>query len=150
MVRLKHRYVVCQLLPASYSETALTALRSVSSRDVVQTLRDTLQGLYGDMGAGEIGHSISMRYWDATRGTRIFVIRVPRGGETQTRFALSCMSSCTKGSKGGGDNIPLVIRTLALAGSSRTCVDKLRDLLRIAVSADQLDETLREMEAIDI
>ena len=93
-MRLKHRYVVAQLL----LDPSLGEPEELSGRDVISAVREQLQLLYGDMGAGEFGGNTLLKFYDAN--TQMFVV-------TQIK------------------QNSLVVRSLSVAGSSRTCLDKL-------------------------
>lgn len=115
MVRLKHRYVVCQVLLNDSTQGTI-----LSARDVVAALRSSIQTLFGDMGAGGFGNSATIKFFDDK--SRIFVVRIPRESEIEVRFALTSINTINK--------TPLVLRTLRIAGSSRTCLQSLDELLR--------------------
>ena len=111
MVRSKHRYVVAQLL----LDPSLGEPEELSGRDVISAVREQLQLLYGDMGAGEFGGNTLLKFYDAN--TQMFVVRTAREAEHQVRLALSTVTQIKQNS--------LVVRSLGVAGSSRTCLDKL-------------------------
>jgi len=51
MVRLKHRYIIAQILPSvSVKFNAIHRFHPVTSRDVQASLRAAIQELYGDIG----------------------------------------------------------------------------------------------------
>ena len=129
MVRLKHRYVVGQaLLLDSRQGGGSNSAREgdLHPRDIVGAVKDKLQLLYGDMGGGQYGSALALKYLDSD--SLIFVLRSSRDGETQTRFAMTAVDSIK--------SIPLSIRTLACCGSVRTTRSKLGELLCIAEGAD--------------
>ena len=128
MVRLKHRYVVAQLL----LDPSLGEPEELSGRDVISAVREQLQLLYGDMGAGEFGGNTLLKFYDAN--TQMFVVRTAREAEHQVRLALSTVTQIKQNS--------LVVRSLGVAGSSRTCLDKLRALLGRALEAEVLARAL--------
>lgn len=51
MVRLKHRFIIAQILPAvSVKYNAIHKFRPITSRDIQASLRAAIQELYGDIG----------------------------------------------------------------------------------------------------
>ena len=121
-MRLKHRWVIAQLLhEAGGADEA-------GSRDVVNALREKMALLYGDIGAGEYGKNTSVRFFDDS--THIFVVRTAREAETQVRLCLSAITAL------GAGKTSVVVRSLGLHGCARTCMNKLRLLLRRALDAE--------------
>ena len=105
MVRLKHRYLICQALDES------TQQLQIDEKDVIFSLRTCIQTLFGDVGAGEFGNSAVVKLFDPK--SKIFVLRVSRDFEIDARFALSCVNNIKKS--------PAIIRTIATSGSARNC-----------------------------
>lgn len=146
MVRLKHRYVVGQvlLLNGSAGDGSTSGREGdLHPRDIVGAVKEKLQLLYGDVGGGQYGAALALKYLDTT--ALIFVLRSSRDGETQTRFAMTAVDSIK--------SIPLSIRTLACCGSVRTTKTKLRELLCItegAVDDDRRAEIFKEIADIDL
>ena len=138
-VRLKHRYVVAQLLldPGGGGGGGGGEGGELASRDVIAAVRERLQVLYGDMGAGEFGGNTVIKFYDAN--TQLVVVRTAREAEHSVRLALATVTQIKR--------TALVVRTLCVAGSGRTCLDKLRALLRRALEAEavvgRLDEATR-------
>jgi RNase P/RNase MRP subunit POP5 len=120
MVRIKHRYVIAQALHESEPAEELTG------RELILVIREKLQLLYGDMGAGEFGGNTTIKFFDGN--TQIYVLRTAREAEHSARLAMSTVTQ-VKGS-------PLVLRTLSVAGCGRTCLNKLRALLDRALEAE--------------
>ena len=124
MVRVKHRYVIGQVLlePGNGSGKA----EVIQSRDLLAAIREKMQVLYGDVGAGEFGTNMALRYFDGNveNGSKILVLRTPREGEIQTKFAMSSVQSIK--------HTNVCIRSLATCGSARTARSKLAELLSTA------------------
>jgi RNase P/RNase MRP subunit POP5 len=116
MVRLKHRYVLGQILldPAG-SQSG----NGVHSRDVLAAVKEKVQTLYGDVGAGQFGASMAVKYID--EDSLIFVLRTSRESETETRYAMSTVDTL-KGSS-------VSLRALGVCGSARTAITELSDLM---------------------
>jgi RNase P/RNase MRP subunit POP5 len=122
MVRIKHRYIICQFSQESSSRSSYTI------RDITNAVREKIQSLFGDVGAGEFGNSqtLSIRYFDSIEGSFIFVVRAPREAETNVRFAIACLTSIKA-------NETVCVRTLRVASCSRTCIVQLRELLEVYI-----------------
>lgn len=146
MVRLKHRYVVGQVLLLRGSPDTRTGESEdrIHPRDIVAATREKLALLYGDVGGGQFGSTLAIKYLD--NKSLIFVVRCSRGGEMQSRFAMTAVESI----KG----IQLSIRTLACCGSVRTTRDKLEELLYIADgsrdSEDQRSQIKIELSNVEL
>lgn len=133
MVRIKHRYIIGQLL----FDPSQAQVDEIASRDVINAIREKLQMLFGDIGAGEFGGNTIIKFYDAN--TQIFVVRTAREAEHNVRLAMATVSNLKRNA--------LIIRTLSVAGSGRTCLDKLKILLSRALEADaytsSMDDTTR-------
>ena len=112
MVRLKHRYIICQQILDSPN----SSVNLISSRDIIQAIREKIQILFGDIGSGEIGHNSIIKYYDDIV-TRIFVIRIPREAEQSLWFTLSCITQIK--------NISMIIRVLDCCSCVRTLQNSL-------------------------
>ncbi len=138
MVRIKSRYIIAQLLldPASVPN----ALADLQGHDILTALREKISILYGDTGAGEFGASLSLKFYDSAgpseQSTQIFIIRCGREAEQQVRFAMCTITNIKRAT--------LIIRTLGLSGSSRTCTEKIRSILCRAVDAWDVSQDVRE------
>jgi len=131
-MRIKHRYIIAQMLvDPTQSDPAVEEL---SSRDIVNAIREKLQVLFGDIGAGEFGGNTMVKFYDAN--TLIFVIRTGREAEHSVRLALAIINQVKRTS--------LIFRTLGVAGSGRTCLDKLRKMLDRVLEAEALSSMVDE------
>ena len=148
MVRLKHRYIVGQVLldpsytalsssssPSSSSKSAsVDIINNITSRELNSAVLETIQRLYGDVGTGSFGMGTTgVRYIDPV--SKIYVIRTSREDLEQVQFALTCMNQVKKGGGTSNSNSNsavnnIVLRTLDIAGSMRTCKEKLIHYLR--------------------
>ena len=156
MVRIKHRYIIAQML---FDPTnAAKVVEYVSSRDILSILREKISGLFGDVGAGEFGASLALKFHDSgdshsgnstskslssfsssslpsssssssspEDSSQIFVIRCPREAEHKVRLAISTITQIKR--------TTLIIRTLGISSSGRTCSDKVRIMLCRAIDA---------------
>lgn len=129
MVRLKHRYIVGQVL---VDPTNMVQPLEITSRDIQASLVEMIQSLYGDVGTGSFGTSTLVKFYEPT--CNIYLIRTSREHLSQVQFALTCINSMKKGGS-------LVLRTLEIAGSSRTCKAKLTSVMSRCVSvSSELDK----------
>ena len=124
MVRVKHRYIIGQILLDPGYPVGEGGI--ILGRDLIAAIRERVQTLYGDVGAGEFGTNMAVRYFDGNveRGSKILVLRTPREKEMQTKFAMASVQSIK--------HINVCIRSLATCGSTRTARSKLIELLSIA------------------
>jgi RNase P/RNase MRP subunit POP5 len=119
MVRLKHRYLVYQILTDNNN-----SFPSSSSRDINNLVRDKIQALYGDVGFGSFGISCHVKFFDPKY--LICVIRVPREFENEVRFSI--VTICVF------NRVNVVMRILSVAGCERTCKSKLQELYNIMLT----------------
>jgi RNase P/RNase MRP subunit POP5 len=102
-----------------------------STRDILNALKEKIDSLYGDFGSGNFGGNTIVKAYDSD--SNIFLVRTAREAEEKVHLALTCLTSIKKAN--------IVIRSLAVAGSSRTCIDKLTDLFHIFVDATIVDDS---------
>ena len=115
MVRIKHRYIIAQVLvEARYPS-------EFSNKDIIVSIREKIQMLSGDLGSGSFGNNSTIRLYDDT--SKIFVLRVPREAELEVRLATCSVTSVKKSNA--------IIRVLAVAGCIRTCREKIAALFSI-------------------
>jgi len=118
MVRIKHRYIIAQLLSNGDDENVF---KNISLQDILTACREKLSELYGDISVGLYGKNMTIKYFDSSMESYIFILRVPREAENQARLSLACVNHIKK--------IACITRTLGVTGSERTCKDKLKKLL---------------------
>lgn len=128
-MRLKRRYVICQALTVEDSDA--NSNNDLNPRDLLVAIKEKVEALFGDIGMGSFGTLSMIPFYDSK--SRIFVLRTSREGETNMRLAISCVSSVK------GRN--LIIRTLAVSGSNRTCTEKLRATLTTLVENSNYSES---------
>ena len=134
-MRLKHRYIICQALdqpsqsnPPISSSGINTPVSDFTAKDVQYSIREKVESLFGEVGAGSYGSSSIVKGFDTY--SRIFVVRTQREAENNLRLAISCVTSIK--------NKSMIIRTLSVSGSVRTCSNKLRDFFTINVEGSSL------------
>jgi RNase P/RNase MRP subunit POP5 len=130
-MRIKHRYIICQAIEAENSNS--TSSEEYSARDLQNVIKEKVESLYGDVGVGEFGSSSIIKAFDNV--SKIFVLRTTREAETNLRLAISCINSVKDKN--------LILRTLAVAGCSRTCGEKLRSLFNTVVENSNLNESVK-------
>ena len=86
---------------------------------MLAAVKEKVQTLYGDVGAGQFGASMAVKYID--EDSLIFVLRTSRESETETRYAMSTVDTL-KGSS-------VSLRALGVCGSARTAITELSDLM---------------------
>ena len=97
-----------------------TPTLTLSQRDLQVALGEEVRKLYGDVGVGAFGGATSFRYYDPR--SRFYVVRTSRDDAQKVQFALTCMGEV----KRGGNVTSVVMNTLEIAGSARTCKNKLQ------------------------
>jgi len=132
MVRLKHRYVISQVLIDPTFGCADVSI--LTAREILAVLREKIQQVFGDCGARHAS-GLAIRFFD--EHTLIFVLRTSRESETEVRFAMSLITTIKK--------INLVVRGLKICGSVRTCTQRLKEVLEVAVANSGLNsDSIRE------
>lgn len=125
MVRLKHRYIIAQVIPVVDSRMQ-AGKNGVSSRDFQNVIRDKIQELYGDVGLGEFGQASYIKYFDA-KYSNIFVIKTTREAQIKVHFALNCISQVSE--------VPVIIRSLSINSCPRTCQESLKKIFKLHFEA---------------
>ncbi len=118
MVRVKYRFIIAELLPASANLN--DKIHSHRTRDLQQAIKDKIQELYGDIGSGEIGQVTSVKYFENLY-THIFVVKTLRELESRVEFALSCINRIHQQD--------LIIRTIGSQGCERTTSMRVKQTL---------------------
>ena len=118
MVRVKHRYLICQVMLEPTGKQS-----DFSAKDILIAIKDRLQLLFGDIGSGTIGSHLIIKFFDAQ--SCIFVIRTMRDSVNDAWFALSCTNEIKKQA--------CTIRCLNMCGCERTCFGDLKRLLEVYV-----------------
>jgi RNase P/RNase MRP subunit POP5 len=114
-MRIKHRYLISQILVEKNSNKIIS--KELTNQDIIFIIKEKIKELFGDVGFGSFGKILSLKFFDPQ--TNIFVIRIPREFEMSLRYTLICLSQIK--------SFTCMVRTLEVCGSSRTCVDKLKN-----------------------
>jgi hypothetical protein len=101
MVRLKHRYIICQALEQPVLSVAATNHNhnhsgepyrdAIAAKDVSKVIKEKVELLYGEVGAGSYGNAALVKAFDVH--ARIFVVRTAREAEDQLRLALASVNT---------------------------------------------------------
>eukprot|EP01038_Epipyxis_sp_PR26KG_P008278 gene8278-11206_t len=126
MVRIKNRFLTCQLLlnypqGSDPSRNLTTAAQYISIRDIHDGIKEKIKELFGEIGLSGFGGNNFIRYFDQEYGSYIFIIRTSREYLNQMWLALSCVTKV--------NNQDIVIRSLAVNSCVRTCTIKIREIL---------------------
>ncbi len=133
MVRLKSRYLICQVLSGHVGGDYD---KSISSRDIQSKLLEVISENHGAFG---LAHDCKLVYLDPLSG--IVCFRTNREFEKEVHFALTCIGSLNGGS-------PAVVRCLQSCGSLRTFLVALWETLaRHVDSRSTLKQTVESVEA---
>ena len=131
-MRLKRRYIICQAL--AYEESDAANGEEYNARDLQNAIKEKVESLFGEVGVGLFGTSSLVTVFDIK--SKIFVMRTSREAETNVRLAISCITMVkTKN---------LILRTLGVSGSVRTCSEKLRLSFSAVVANSNMSEILKE------
>jgi ribonuclease P/MRP protein subunit POP5 len=138
LMRLKHRYLIAQIL--SNEAKDFDDSSSITSKEIISAIRDSIQELYGDVGMGTFGVSAIIKYFDPNATRRVFIVRVNREFITQVWYAISITSAIKK--------YACTLRCLCVAGSLRTCSKKALSLMSEHFGADLNDNSNEEYSRI--
>lgn len=130
-MRIKHRYIICQAIEAENSNSMNS--EEYSARDLQNVIKEKVESLYGDVGVGSFGSTSLIKAFD--NASKIFVLRTTREAEINLRLAISCINTVKDKN--------LILRTLAVAGSSRTCGEKLRTIFITSVENSNFSESVK-------
>ena len=129
-MRLKRRYVICQALSSDDLESNGD---EYNARDLQKAIKDKVEALFGDIGAGQFGNLSVIHVFDPT--SKIFVLRTSREAEISLRLAISCITSVKSKN--------LLLRTLSVSGSARTCLENLRTIFATLVDSTNTTEEIK-------
>ncbi|KAH9063551.1 hypothetical protein EDB87DRAFT_1681194 [Lactarius vividus] len=89
MVRFKNRWLLVEFIPATTTTTSSAPLptfgQAISGKDVFNALKQSILSNFGDTGWGEVGTSLSVKYFSPT--THLCILRVARGEAARTTWA---------------------------------------------------------------
>jgi len=140
MVRLKHRYIIAQVIPVTGTKFQ-SAKNGVISRDFQTVIRDKIQELYGDVGLGEFGQASYIKYFDA-KYSNIFVIKTTREAQIKVHFALNCISQVSE--------VHVMIRSLSVNSCPRTCQESLKKIFALYFEAAEFATDAERQAAVQV
>ena len=124
MVRLRYHFLTYQVL----AESGMTCEFTV--RDILGAIREKIQILSGDIGAGSFGNSALIKFYDEK--SKIFVLRVSREADMQIRLAVLSVALLKKTN--------VIIRQLATTASGRTTREQLNWIFtRVVEQSNEVD-----------
>ena len=134
MVRLKQRYIIGQVL----FDPSAKHHDEVTNRSLLSAILEKIAQFYGEVGTAQLGTSLVIKFYDGEgeneRPTQLFILRCAREAEQSIRFAMSAIILIKR--------CPVILRSLSVSGSSRTCITTVEDILSKAVDADlELNDT---------
>lgn len=136
MVRLKHRYIICQVIsePTFNNNNNISTLtnfdneiinkQDYNTREIQSMIKEKIHIMWGDYGS-MYSSGIAIKFYD--EHTKIFILRISREAETEVRFSLSLITTLRKTN--------VIVRTLAISGSRTKCLENLSEKLEIAVNS---------------
>lgn len=130
MVRVKYRFLICQLLPAYYLDKDKN-ISGVKLKDLQQSIKDKIQELYGDIGVGEVGQATTVKYLES-QFCHIFIVKTLRELENQVLFTLSCINKIK--------DVDVVIRTVTTRSCERTAVEDVKNIFQKAFAHVEIGE----------
>ncbi|EEC07666.1 ribonuclease P/MRP protein subunit POP5, putative [Ixodes scapularis] len=147
MVRLKHRYILVEILWKDWQNPSIHQL-PVAEEDIYGSVRNAIQYLHGEFGVGVTRFHLTIKFFNPY--TRVFLLRTRRGAHTLTLSALPFVTKIKDDAA--------TLRVLKLAGTIRSCLKFLKkydcavmlDVLNRAVSAEakrQAKEKIAEVYA---
>uniref|UniRef100_L7M695 Ribonuclease P/MRP protein subunit POP5 n=1 Tax=Rhipicephalus pulchellus TaxID=72859 RepID=L7M695_RHIPC len=115
MVRLKHRYVLVEILWKDWQNPRVHQL-PVTEKDIYACVRNAVHFLHGNFGLGVTKFNIAIKFFNPH--TRVFLLRTRRGAHTLTLSALPFVKKIK--------DEAVTLRVLRLTGTIRSCLKYLR------------------------
>ena len=159
MVRIKHRYLLVQILyPSSATKTpksevpqsvlshAPTAAHITSSA-LLYLLRSQVSLLFGDYGSGVLASSLSIKYFSNATSTAI--IRCPRAHYRLAWAALTFVTELPAEKKRGASGQNCVLRVVRVSGTIKKVEEEaVRRARRMIAAVQGKDGGARTLEAV--
>lgn len=166
MVRIKHRYILFEILypPTAdpritprddftqFSQSELNALLTlhqlspnvINVKSILNAIRKSLLDYYGDVGAGKAGMLLNVKYFSNRTSTGIL-----RCGRDQSDYIIGAMSLIEK-----LENNYVIIRCLHVSGTIKKCeeysIERTKQLINVIKnkSKGKVDEYVSQMNEI--
>ncbi|KAI9454797.1 Rpp14/Pop5 family-domain-containing protein [Russula earlei] len=108
MVRFKNRWLLVEFIPivSSASDRAIATTQSqeeISGKDVFNALKQSVLLHFGDIGWGEVGASLAVKYFSPA--TNLCILRVARGPATSTAWAALVLLDRVRAGDGEGRKV---------------------------------------------
>lgn len=137
-MRLKHRYIIAQILLNSNSKQ----IDQITSRDLMKAFREKAVTLFGEVGAGDFANHANIKFYDEDC-LRLFVMRIARDAEVNACFILACLSAV--------GNVNVTIRVLNMSSTSSNCLKDCKSIyenakqMSLETSIQHLDMVLQKL-----
>uniref|UniRef100_A0A131XEA8 Ribonuclease P/MRP protein subunit POP5 n=1 Tax=Hyalomma excavatum TaxID=257692 RepID=A0A131XEA8_9ACAR len=115
MVRLKHRYILTEILWKDWRNPHICQL-PVTEKDMYVCVRKAVHFLHGDFGLGVTKFNLAVKFFNPY--TRVFLLRTRRGAHTLTLSALPFVKKIK--------DEAATLRVLRLTGTIRSCLRYLK------------------------
>jgi ribonuclease P/MRP protein subunit POP5 len=161
MVRLKHRYLLVQILSPSPPETPSSSTNKprlpnavvfhaptpphITASTILHLLRTQVSLLFGDYGSGALASGLAVKYFSNATSTAI--VRCPRAHYRLAWAALTCLTEMPSVRRGLGGGERCVFRVVRVSGMTRKveeeAVRRSRRMICAGLGEDGGDGTLR-------
>lgn len=147
MVRIKHRYLLVQILYPSSSTTKpksdvpesilfhAPTVSYITASTLLYLLRTQISLLFGDYGSGVLAAGLSVKYFSSATSTAI--IRCPRAHYRLAWAALTFVTELPPAKKGAPSGERCVLRVLRVSGTIKKVEDEAVRRARMMISAVQ-------------
>ncbi len=157
MVRIKHRYLLVQILYPSVEKTDSKAPDSVlfhaptpphiSSSTLIHLLRTQVGLLFGDYGSGVLAAGLSVKYFSNATSTAI--VRCPRAHYRLAWAALTFVTELPGATKGLPGGVKCVFRVLRVSGTIKKVEEEaVRRARRMISAVQEKEENVGTLQAV--
>jgi ribonuclease P/MRP protein subunit POP5 len=159
MVRIKHRYLLLQILyPSSIPKTSNSNIPEsilvqapsashITSSTLLHLLRTQISLLFGDYGSGVLAAGLSIKYFSNATSTAI--VRCPRAHYRLAWAALTFVTELPAVRKGATGGERCVFRVVRVSGTIKKAEEEaVRRARRVISSAQVGDGSARALQAV--
>jgi len=139
MVRVKHRYLLVQILypspttplsknskPAPLDTLVIhgPTADTINAGHLSRIIREKIEDLFGDYGAGAVGSSLQIKY--LSNATSTFIVRCARAVVRLVWAACTFIGTLPVGDRGGGrrEEREVVMQVVRVSGTIRKCEEE--------------------------
>jgi len=127
MVRFKNRWILVEFIPIATSTALSTSGHGhatthspqspevISGKDVFTALKQSILLHFGDVGWGEVGASLAVKYFSPA--TNLCILRVARGSATNTTWAALVLLNRVGPGAGNGEGRKVVPHVIHVSGT---------------------------------